>query len=359
MQNNKSPKHSSISSKANASPSKTKSYEEIDSEEQSIFSKTQPKRASTALNLTCFKSKNSQRPSTSMAPFRPRKEFFDGTFSNFGKDAPKIVIRNKFYDDKLPPTAPGPGSYNIPSVKISPLTSTIPKSTKFYDPPCATLNADLQNIREFPTVRSINIGPKSNKSFFDLNDSPGPSYFPPSTLSRKSHRIANRTQERALTEDNPGPGTYNPKLASLERTPKYWLSGPRQRDDWLRDKMNRPGPGQYTPNDLYLSESKQIPTLSFGEKSKRKGKTNTPIVVDSVLIRLEPGMDRNDAMNYITRNPQLKYFVGDLMNEIITNKPSNPLSYIRDKFQSLKTERDSNDTHENVPEELNFSDLLK
>ena len=325
-------------------------------EEYSIFSVTASK-----IHYDNGKKKQpNRRAKTALTHFRPKVEFFNGTFSNFGKDAPKIGIGSSRKDDPPPPDYPGPGTYDIPPVKVSPLTSTIPKATKFYDPPVATVNVALADTRVFPEIRRKNIGPRSNKPFFDLIESPGPNFMPPSTLSTSGHKICEKKEEEKTSNMfTPGPGTYDPNRVDLERAPAYYLSGPSSRDDWLKDKMKRPGPGKYSPSVKFLTQSQPIPSYLFGDKSRKKKRSNPPIAIDRCLIRLEPGMDRDKCIAYLEKHSDIKDFIAELMDELIYFKPPDPVAYLREKFGEQKEKRDAKMQRVKTLQDINFAELLK
>ena len=105
--------------------SRSKTIDVLKPEEHSIFSATASKVRFDKPNENKAPKRRAQ---TSYGPFRPKVEFFNGTFSNFGKDAPKIGIGSSRKDDPPPPNYPGPGTYDLPVYRVSPLASTIPKA---------------------------------------------------------------------------------------------------------------------------------------------------------------------------------------------------------------------------------------
>ena len=157
----------------------------------------------------------------------------------------------------------------------------------------------------------------------------------------------------------PGPGSYSPNRVDLERPPSFYLSGPSSRDDWLKNSFKRPGPGAYSPSLNYTSQSQSRPRWSFGDKSRKRKRSNPPIAVDRVFVRLEQGMNREKTLTFLEKRPEIKEFVAELLDEIIRMKPEDPVQYLRDKFQKQKDERDEQEPKVQTNDIFNFADLSK
>lgn len=327
-----------------------------------IFARTQPNTVKQNIKIqdsgaiTQTIKEVPERPKTSYA-FRPRECFFNGTFSNFGKDAPKIAIGCSRQEPPVPPDTPGPGHYDIPPIRDSPKKATIPRCVKFPDPVSVTANVDLFDTRTFPQVKPFSIAPKTGKSYYDFIDTPGPSFVPPSTLSPKTHKIASRYETKTSAYFTPGPGTYNPQRADLERAPVYSMQGIKNRDDWLKDPSNRPGPGEYSPDILKLRKSE--PKWSFGSKSRRGKQSQAPIPIGQFLFKVDSSLDRDAWYSYISRKPQLRDLIDELLYDIIYNKPDDPVGFIRAKFASMKKVRQENPHPDISMDFVDLAELLK
>ncbi|EAX89749.1 hypothetical protein TVAG_155700 [Trichomonas vaginalis G3] len=325
-----------------------------------VFAKTQPEtvknQPETPDTDRILKSaKESTRRPKSAYTFRPRECFFNGTFSNFGKDAPKIAIGCSRPEPPVPPATPGPGAYEIPPLRDTPQQVTIPRCVKFREPPSPTANVELVNTRSFPQMRACSIAPKTGKSFYDYIDSPGPSYVPPSSLSPKTHKIASRYETRTTFDSTPGPGSYNPQRADLERSPVFSMHGISNRDDWLKELQARPGPGHYTPKQV----SKSQPRWTFGSKSRKRSASAPPIPLGPFLFKVDSSLNREECYNYIEKKPQLRALIEDIFEYVILYKPEDPVACIRERFASLKEDRVEEKTDDLSMDIIDFTELLK
>lgn len=193
--------------------------------------------------------------------YKTRHDFYHSSVSNFGKDAPHYTIGSSRKQTKVPPSTPGPGSYTPPSngdtqshLKYKPKFPIAKdynaKGSKnvLIDgeiPPSINVGFIYQPV--FPSKKPISIGISRNASktgssldaislSYAVNNYPGPSYLPQSTLSTRAHRIAEKPKVKPPTEINPGPGEYSPDPKynrKFSNSPAYTCQGPSRRDEWL------------------------------------------------------------------------------------------------------------------------------
>jgi hypothetical protein len=101
----------------------------------------------------------------------------------------------------------------------------------------------------------------------DLWTGPGPgAYDVKATLWQKSGiTIAGKRQELAIWDDQPGPGSYNPKLSGGIA---YSIQGRHLHDPAANENCKKPGPNSYDPN--YRLTLPNYPGKSIGMKYQEK-----------------------------------------------------------------------------------------
>ena len=290
--------------------------------------------------------------------------------NTFGNDAPHFTIPSSRRDPQSfteQCQVPGPGSYE-PFEKIKPFTSRPVPTSQFRsmsldrgpfnqnDSSTLTSNIGFINKREFPESKPAYIGVRTKHDFYDIIETPGPSYFTPPHDTRLPHRILSSGREYC-TKDPPektdpiGLGTYNVKYNLLtKREPGYDISGAYDRYNWMTHE-NSLGPGSYSPVDVKKNE----PQWSIGQKSRpgKKGKfeykvfyekirenesKNLPkdlIVVDQIIIHLELLKDPKACRSYVVNHPQLRNIVHDILELVLKSKPDNPVDFIREYFKDI------------------------
>ena len=169
-----------------------------------------------------------------------------GVYMNTSSPAWSIPTAQRFrykYDDNPPP-----GLYDIPPEKIDIPTKISPRPRVRDE--TITSNIVIPNIRLFPAVKPMTIGRRKDLVFYPIPDSPPPSYLPPSTLTKRGHKIVNRSVSRKNT--NPGPGDYTPRFQV--HIPSTTLPKTSRR---VRHMEPGPGPCDYSPryssNRIYPS----------------------------------------------------------------------------------------------------------
>lgn len=164
--------------------------------------------------------------------------------------------------------SPGPGAYTLPVPKV--VTAKISKShsvTPIKETPGpGSYIMDPHNF--FSNPISYHPG-NSNRTDFtrSFQDLPGPgSYNLNSSLNKIGGKISpeGRSKQQNLTENFPGPGTYDPKLP--ENSSSFSLAG-KKNPEKIPDF---PGPGSYSV------KSEKVPSFSIGKKIDQKNTTNGP-----------------------------------------------------------------------------------
>jgi len=280
-----------------------------------------------------------KRPKTAFTAYTGRPFFVNFTPKSIGKEGPKISIGTKLPSLTNPQQTPGPGSYNPPT---SPADCRIrhifPKSQSNSTPVSPTQNIGYFVEHQFPEIRPVTIGTSTKKTFFNLNDSPAPTYLPETRISQNAHRIAERIDFRYSDETIPGPGAYSPNFRVMDHVPSFPVSGPKTRDSWLKNGESTPGPGSYTPTIKGVNAKDLL--WSMNEKQKKKMKKHGVIGIENFVIHIGNVMTVDEAMRYIERHPELRDLIKELMEFILMEKPSDPVGYIHQYFESIKKEKE-------------------
>lgn len=292
--------------------------------------------------------------------------------STFGEDAPHFTIPSSRRDSasfQEQSQFPGPGAYDIFN-NTKPISSRIAPTAQFRsasldkgiasafnNDETLTSNIDFIDNRQFPQSKPVYIGVRTKHDFYDIIDSPGPSYVPPLPDTRIHHRILSSgrdyNSESAKANTDPiGPGAYNVKYTLLtKREPSYNIGDSSSRGNWMTASESSVGPGSYNP----VVTTKKEPQWSIGKKSrpsgnsryefidydekiKRKASKNVPkdlIAVDQLIIHLEILKDPKGARSYIVNHPQLRNIVHQILELVLAEKPDNPVAFIENYFKDI------------------------
>ena len=292
---------------------------------------------------------NRRRPTTALsqnwaaqAHQRAQRELMRNSIgSSFGLDAPHITIGSSRPTQLPPAQSPGPATYNVPS---DPRASTrriyqrFPRA-KSYEHPHDGADTELFDLRVFPQIRQSYIGCKPDRPFYDVVESPGPSYVPPSTLSLRSHKIASRSKERAPYV-TPAPDAYSPRNPAEPRAPRFPLAGPKRRDGWIH-VGNDPGPADYKPKPEKTMP--RDPEWTIGAKSRLSKKRKHPnppksrfFGIDRFVVPLDLSTDLEGDWRYLDAHPELRHMIQAVMERVIAEKPARPLDFVREWFAKLQ-----------------------
>lgn len=232
------------------------------------------------------------RPSTTSIPAQgPRGDLFLGFIadspgpaayevkSDFGKECPKVAIRPINVIENPEDTNPGyqynelgdfgknarkssfgraarttnyqtitlgPGQYegaNRPyttSTQLGPSIRSIPHNSRGF----RASTDSLYDTRQFPQIKQRTISRQCGRGPLDyINDSPGPSYLPNTTLDLRPISIHQKIEVKPSAY-TPGPGDYTPMNPGEFQKINCQLKGPLDRNFFFPDK-DIPGPAAY------------------------------------------------------------------------------------------------------------------
>ena len=167
-------------------------------------------------------------------------------------------------------------------------------------------------------AKAIKIGERFlSQDTFHLGDSPGPGAYElgiPSTKPQKMHLIETRHDEK-IDSDLPGPGTYDDSSYTIKGG--LLPQGNVNRTEWLNSKRDStPGPGKYNETPEKLT----------------KGKQNKVMAIGHFYIHLNQFKNSQEAKDEINRYPDLRNIIEEISEQIIKNKPEDPLEYLRSYF---------------------------
>jgi hypothetical protein len=103
-----------------------------------------------------------------------------------------------------------------------------------------------------------------------------------------------------------------------------------------------PGPGAYTPGRGWLPRE---PAYSIGRRSRRHRRqkqrpAEIRFAVDVFLVTIrDPGLDEEDACNYMNSHRELRAILVDVIQAIFAAKPIAPVGYMRDYFRLMRDGR--------------------
>ncbi|OHT14459.1 hypothetical protein TRFO_43029 [Tritrichomonas foetus] len=284
------------------------------------------------------------RPSTTMRKKRrahSNVKFMLSGGNNFGKDAPKFTIPSSRKEEIVPIPLPGPGEYEIYNPDYRKLKPVIPKSRPRTPIISPTANVEFADTRTFPQVKETHIFNRHNYEYFDVIESPGPSYLPTETSTQIPHRISPKIVDKnAEKYAHLGPGTYTLKFPYIPREPAFNFYGPKKRDDWMVDRQRNPGPGTYDPNFVQKKE----PQWTIGRKSRlskrnRRSSVRTKkdlIAIDQCIIRLDELANPAAARLYIMTHPILRDIVHEILENVLFYKPDEPVEFIEEYFEQIR-----------------------
>lgn len=233
-----------------------------------------------------------QRPGTTSVPAQgPRGDLFLGftadspgpaaydVKSEFGKDCPKVAIRpinvienpedtnpgykynelGNFGDNARKSSfgkanrsqnyktfSPGPGSYENAhrpyTTQLGPTIRSIPHNHNAREFRAST--DSLYDTRKFPEIKQRTISRQCGRGALDyINDAPGPSYLPNTTLELRPISIHQKIEMKPSAY-TPGPGDYTPMNPGESQKINCQLKGPLDRDFFFPDR-DIPGPAAY------------------------------------------------------------------------------------------------------------------
>ena len=183
---------------------------------------------------------------------------------DFGTHSPHWTIPSSRPDPPAPPDYPGPGQYNIPPdfgvhrKNFVGQTIGVKSETNYAT---ITSGIDYTATRVFPEIRRRSISQQSGRHFYDLPQTPAPSYASPGIQAKKI-TIGQKYKEKK-PDTIPGPAEYDVKRADLPTSiqhalPRKDLAEVRSRSvTVLRNNNNStplftnesvpdtPGPGAY------------------------------------------------------------------------------------------------------------------
>jgi hypothetical protein len=207
-----------------------------------------------------------------------------------------------------------------------------------------TNDVEYFNISVFPERKGVTIGqlPKGKHAkFFQINDTPAPSYLPETFNPPRRKAKVISCQKRRKREKYPGPCTYNPGMNDLPKAPAFSLFGQPERDDWLTKQpaITSPAPGEYDPQP----PKRSFVGWSIGEKSRRgksrKQSKNGPVfAVGTFLVKLGEDISLNDARSYVSDHPEFRVVVEEILQLVYRDYPDDPLQAIRDEYRRVLEE---------------------
>lgn len=163
--------------------------------------------------------------------------------NRFGAESPMWTIPSSRHPEKPPPDYPPPGYYDVP---LDPFHTQLPhtiREREWIDYSTITSNIELLELSKFPEKKTIHIGNKDNWSWQGKIESPGPSYMPHETTTKK-YKIASKYPE-LKPDPIPGPSAYEPKDVSRPSSPAFKM--PKAKIKRFNDDIDNsiPGPGAY------------------------------------------------------------------------------------------------------------------
>lgn len=167
------------------------------------------------------------------------------SITKFGSDGIHWTIGSSRSPPKEPDYVPPVGSYDVPT---SGLNTARRSKIGEKRPEKRFVNYDNETHadRVFPEIRPMQIGEKDNKTYFNIPQTPGPTYMPPGFGDGRKHIICKKRDEDANRPKTPGPGNYSPKDPGMKSEPSYSVPRCKSSSYFDRPMNNNPGPGTYT-----------------------------------------------------------------------------------------------------------------
>ena len=201
------------------------------------------------------------RPKTSYEPLEDENPGY--TFNNpgqLGKNARKSSFGKANRSTNYETVSPGPGTYDIETRTSTAVGPYIHENIERKGRRSESAET-LYDIRKYPEIKNRTISRQCGKRACDTSsDTPGPSYFPNTTLDLRPLSIHNKFDNK-LTQHTPGPGDYTPMSpGGMTRLP-CTLKGPSERS-WFTPDEDIPGPAAYN-----VEVKDTAPSWTIGDKS--------------------------------------------------------------------------------------------
>lgn len=171
---------------------------------------------------------------------------------DFGNHSPHWTIGCPRSDPPVPPETPGPGQYNIPFQGINRNCSSAIGHRPEVSYSTITSGVDFRASRVFPEIRKSTIGATSSRHFYDRDETPAPTYFPPGLTPQKI-TIGQKYPDKP-SDLKVGPADYSPVAVDLPNNPAYSFPRSQLVKRGLEDNRpcsgidstsETPGPGSY------------------------------------------------------------------------------------------------------------------
>ena len=284
---------------------------------------------------------------------RLRHRFTLSSTGSFGRDSPKFTIASSRRDSPPLFPLPGPGEYDPRDPDAGRPKHAICGSRPVSVVGSDTSNIGLFDIRVFPESRAAHIFGRCPRGFFDVAESPGPSYLPANGPPSRGHKIAERRGEKNSGGTGVGPGEYDVRFPALPRDPAYNFYGPKRRDDWMLVNTANPGPGQYSPCSVLARQ----PQWTIGRKSRpnRRAKSVASkrkkdlVAVDVCIISLDELVNPQAARQYIMTHLELRDVVHEILERVLNLKPDDPIAFILQYFKNIKERMEAEELKKDKP----------
>lgn len=283
--------------------------------------------------------------------------FYLGLDQSFGKGTPRFTIGCRYESPgNKDESWPEPCTYSPPAA---------PKSTKIphlitgsHVTPRANMTTDIDyiNYRMFPRKISTSFGVRGcfRDHFHTVNDTPTCSFMMSSAFDPKQITIRERLPEPKPNEF-PSPVTYTPRYFNVfPKSPSYYLSGPKFRDDWLYIQDNDiPAPDSYYP-------IKSMPShqgYTFGDRSRlknsKKFKPKTPYPIGTFIVDIQD-VPIKEANDYIKKHPVLKTIVLYCVDRCLVSKPKNIRKCFLHLFKEYKKQRSTTNANKHSKSKISI-----
>ena len=168
-------------------------------------------------------------------------------------------------------------------------------------------------------AKSFKIGERflSQETFY-LGDTPGPGSYNldlPSKKPQNMHLIEARYEDKI--DDIPGPGAYEDTSYKIKGG--LLPQGSVNRTEWLESSIYSPGPGKYENDD---------------ELEKPKPRGRNVMAIGHFIIKLKQFKNPEEARTEINKYPDLRNIIEEISDLIVTNKPENPMEFLRTYFNN-------------------------
>lgn len=281
------------------------------------------------------------RAGPATANHSPRTSKYKLMFGNGGllKDLPSVTIsgtrKRELWDIN---DSPGPGSYE-PRQRDNRMQHKItggPAKAR----ESITAHIDFFDHRQNQWRKPITHEPAASVKHEHIDQTPGPSYVPPSTLCPTQIRIKSYYPSHKNETISPGPGAYAPRYdLSCARQPSFSISDPANRSDWLIAEKT-PAVGKYSPPSINPKSSKE-PSWTIGDRSRgkrflKRSESNTPsITLERFVVRV-PESEYDWAFRKIQNDVDLRQLFEWVMDQVMFEKPNDPVELFRRCFEIIR-----------------------